>query len=53
MTPEQKAPYEKQSKDDRKRYEREMERYRKGEFHVGASPEEEDEDDDDDEEESD
>ena len=55
MTPEQKAPYEKQSKDDRKRYERDMEKYRKGDFHVhgkAPSPEEED-DDDDDEDESD
>ena len=49
MTPEQKAPYEQQSKDDRKRYEREMELYRKGEFGVAVSPEE-DEDEDDDEE---
>lgn len=51
MTPEQKAPYEQQSKDDRKRYEREMEQYRKGKF-THASPEDDD-DDDDDEDESD
>ena len=54
MTPEQKAPYEKQSKDDRKRYERDMERYRKGEYHKGVpSPVEDDDDDDDDDDESD
>ena len=52
MTPEQKAPYEQQSKDDRKRYEREMEQYRKGKF-THASPEDDDDDDDDDEDESD
>ena len=49
MTPEQKKPYEDQSKNDRKRYEREMEQYRKGNF-SHASPEEDDDDDDDDEE---
>lgn len=51
MTSEQKAPYEKQSKDDRKRYEKEMEKYRKGELNVAASPEEDDDDDDEEEEE--
>lgn len=49
MTPEQKKPYEDQSKNDRKRYEREMEQYRKGSF-SHASPEEDDDDDDEDEE---
>ena len=53
MTDEQKAPYEKQSKDDRVRYEKEMEKYRKGQFTTTTSPEEDEDDDDDDEEESD
>lgn len=50
MTPEQKAPYEKQAGDDRKRYERDMEKYRKGEFGIAASPEEDDDEEDEDEE---
>lgn len=53
MTAEQKAPYEQQSKDDRKRYERQMEQYRKGQYTVAASPDEDEDDEDDDEDESD
>lgn len=53
MTDEQKAPYEKQSKDDRVRYEKEMEKYRKGQFTTATSPEEDEDDDDDEEDESD
>ena len=49
MTDEQKKPYNDQSKEDRKRYEREMEQYRKGKF-SHAIPEEDDDDDDDDDE---
>lgn len=51
MTPEQKAPYEEAAKKDRKRYEQEMELFRKGEFVREGVAEEEDEDNDDDEDE--
>lgn len=50
MTADQKAPYEESAKKDRKRYEVEMEQYRKGEF---AHEEEEEEEEDDDEEDED
>ena len=53
MTNEQKAPYEKQSQDDRARYEKEMEKYKKGQLTTTTSPEEDEDDDDDEEEESD
>lgn len=50
MTPEQKAPYEEAAKKDRKRYEQEMELFRKGEFvREGVAEEDEDNDDDEDE----
>ena len=51
MTPEQKAPYEETAKKDRKRYEQEMELFRKGEFVREGVVVEEDDDIDDDEDE--
>ena len=51
MTADQKAPYEEAAKKDRKRYEEEMEQYRKGEYVREGEEEEEEEEDDDDEDE--
>lgn len=46
MTPEQKVPYEEEARDDRLRYEDEMEKYRKGEYNLAEEEEEEDDDED-------
>ena len=48
MTPEQKVPYEKEAREDRVRYEREMEQYRKGEYNPEVDEEEEEDDEDED-----
>lgn len=50
MTDDQKAPYEKQAKKDRARYEADMELYRKGEYRHKQADDHEQDDDEDDEE---
>ncbi len=52
MTPEQKKPYEEMAKKDRKRYDEQMEAFRRGEYNraepeAGSEEEEEEEEDED------
>ena len=48
MTADQKAPYEKQAKKDRERYERDMELFRKGEFSHNPPPSDDEEEEEED-----